>query len=485
MDDALMFVRYADSLWEGRGMEWNPEQGPVYGATSQLYVFAVALFRPLLADPIHAVIIPGLACWLVFLLLAWKLAGSIIQSTGARCLILTAAIPATYTLSLNMLTGMDTGLAAAWLVGLLLASRLGQNHWRIIVWSILGGLAWMARPELGLFGLGVPLVAALMGNRQAWRPFIGSILVFLASIAVVGWHYGSLIPLPFLAKSVDTLISGSAIGIFRLLAGDVFLDFLVLALLPLFISALGFHRPNWGTGKAEAWIGAATFLLLYIALSVLPVMGNYARFYIVLAPVIFAAALMGSKRIEATFQMPWSSRGIMAAALISACLPIGVGVQGLKSGLPTFSLNNTSIEADLSRFAPQFWVGIAEAASVEPGLSVATTEVGRPSVLFPVVIDLVGLNDRSIALKESTPLAKVLDMQPDIVWLPISSYPEMLNSFKDSPEFRNQYSVWLPGEIGAHLGVAVRKNGRGEAIIPILEEAAQAHQTRITSSWAR
>ena len=45
MDDAYMFVRYADHLLEFGDLRWNPDGEPVYGATSVLYVFALLPFR--------------------------------------------------------------------------------------------------------------------------------------------------------------------------------------------------------------------------------------------------------------------------------------------------------------------------------------------------------------------------------------------------------------------------------------------------------
>ena len=50
VDDAYMFLRYADNILAGNGFAWNPDGPRTYGCTSIAHAFLVAGARALFPD---------------------------------------------------------------------------------------------------------------------------------------------------------------------------------------------------------------------------------------------------------------------------------------------------------------------------------------------------------------------------------------------------------------------------------------------------
>lgn len=463
MDDALMFVRYADNLLAGHGMAWNPGEGSVYGATSLAYVFVVAAFRLVISDPAVCVLASGLACWTAFLAVAWSLIRKLSGGGLAASVVLACSAPGIHTLGLNMLTGMDTGLTVLWAAIWLHAFRADEeSEHPAAPW--LAGVAWLVRPELGVLCVG----AHLLARRRGW----GISVCCLAGVLAGCWLFlGSPLPLPFWAKSVSTGISGEpAIGVYRLLAGDALYDYLLVGFGLVF---LGSWSRVWQSAKTRPLVVLWAGLSLYVLAGVAPIMGNYGRFYMILLPFLVGAAALGAREATLTQEGAWK-RASLALALFGAALPVWVGLMGLRAGLGKWRPEMLGLQADLRSTGRRFWPAIEEAALMKDLPSVASTELGRPAVLFPRVLDLVGLNNPRRALQGSTALQETLNEKPDVVWLPLDTYQDTLNAFLASEKFRLQYRVWTTKELGRELGIGLKRGSPAEeALAPVVEKIAR------------
>ncbi len=89
---------------------------------------------------------------------------------------------------------------------------------------------------------------------------------------------------------------------------------------------------------------------------------------------------------------------------------------------------------------------------------VAASEVGYVAASAPQVkvLDLVGLNDTSIA-RHGFAMDYLLSAQPDVIWFPHYDYTHQRGVMMSDPRLLSQYDFY-PG--AANFGLAVRTTGR-------------------------
>jgi arabinofuranosyltransferase len=167
-DDAMISMRYADNLVQGRGLVWNPGER-VEGFSSPLWVFVLAGFR-ICFGRIHAIAAVqffGLALALSDLVLVTLITRRLLEGRAGRDLGMLAAVLMTitfYPLLYWSIMGMETGLLTPLLLLVIhrsLAGGRGQRAHRID--AILLSLACLTRPEAVLF------VAVFVGCDMARR----------------------------------------------------------------------------------------------------------------------------------------------------------------------------------------------------------------------------------------------------------------------------------------------------------------------------
>ncbi|NLI02722.1 MAG: hypothetical protein GX473_05265 [Candidatus Fermentibacter daniensis] len=178
IDDSFMFTRYADTvLSEGRFAP-NPGGEPAWGLTSPAFLSVIIPLRILLpGDPVLPLLLAGTVCGLAFLALLTRL---LLKAAGrdptarraALFLILFSAAFASHDIAFHFTSGMDTMFAMAWLtlyIGAFLARRP-----RAVLLGLLGGAAFVVRPDHLVFTLGTPAVVILCSSgrerRGALRP---------------------------------------------------------------------------------------------------------------------------------------------------------------------------------------------------------------------------------------------------------------------------------------------------------------------------
>jgi hypothetical protein len=196
-DDAYIYFRYADNLREGCGLSFNCGEAPVEGFTSPLYLLLLWLGGVLTADVEAWSQLLGPACLGAALVLAIRLAGDRPGWLGAAAAVGTAwVLTADDHLLHNAVSGLETGLAAAAVVGLTHAV-LRRDGPRTATWAVLGVLL---RPECGVFVLLLPMLP-WMRTRARVLAVVAPLLVITAVRLSI---FGDVLPNTYWAKAGGT-----------------------------------------------------------------------------------------------------------------------------------------------------------------------------------------------------------------------------------------------------------------------------------------
>jgi hypothetical protein len=113
------------------------------------------------------------------------------------------------------------------------------------------------------------------------------------------------------------------------------------------------------------------------------------------------------------------------------------------------------------------------AGSLEGAPRIALTEAGVVGSTVPEdhILDMVGLNDREIALHGPT-TDYIFSQHPDIIWMPHTSYTWLRGELFSDPRLLERYDVYA----GAfNYGVAIRKDAPD----------AQSYRAELATIWAR
>lgn len=196
-EDALITVVHAQNARDGIGLTHHAGEGLVQGFTS-----AISVLVPLAGE----LLVPGSGITTLRLASLVAAAGSVgIAYTITRRLGLamlpTAVVLAFLALSFNHvfygMAGMETQLAVLVVLGAVHALTTD----RIWLAGLLGGLAALARPELGLFSVAVLIWGLRRGWADAVRVIGALAAVTLPWVAFTTLYYGSPVPHTIRAKA--------------------------------------------------------------------------------------------------------------------------------------------------------------------------------------------------------------------------------------------------------------------------------------------
>jgi hypothetical protein len=398
-DDAYISLRYARNLAMGEGLVYNPGE-PVEGYTNFLWTVLAALPFLLEADPEGFLWIAGLASGVLVLAGAAYLTWAIRRQAAAAGIaaLLLAAVPA---VAAESVMGLETALFAA-LATLGLGRFLEERHSegpRPLAGALLG-LAALTRPE-GYLVAGLAFTADL--GRRGWhdRPFwwrwgtfallTGSHLAFRLA------YYGDLVPNTFHAK-----VGGGAAALERG-AGNVG-DF-GIAMLPVLVLALfgGFELVGRRSDQTDQiplrWLipALAVAYVVYVA----AVGGDFKptlRFFALPIALCAAMAAVAVESWAARLRYPWALT--VGSSVVTVCL-----VWTLMAGEGAREFARWRAEQiPVHRAAGRF---LGE--RMAPGSWLATGNAGLiPYTSRQPTIDIVGLCDRQIALRDVPEMGKAI-----------------------------------------------------------------------------
>jgi hypothetical protein len=503
LDDAYMFVRYADNFIENGLLSWNPGGAPVYGLTSILFLAIVIPVRLVLpGDPSLAASVSSQLSGLVFVYLMLLLMLRIAHTQGVKptLLILLAIFSLAngiHSVASHFVSGMDTMFVMAYLAAyVLLALRFEEHpHTESAVWlGVVGGCAFLARPDMLVFTLGLPLSGYFLHRRSLVGKLFGIALLVTISVVLIqilwAWSYfGYPLPLSFLTKGMDSY--GSFMNHqYRLVPYTEFLKYFVSYwfLFAIIGADLAINTRFWRSRESLLETGillSVIVFFVYYLFFVLQVMYRPQRFYYPTLPVLVFLSARGGlrlvRRLPASIRdglssspkiVRWLSLVLLAGVLLGPSMAVSKALfRKVRSG---HLLHYDLLMNYRDRFS-DFWVGLEHVSTLPNDLIIATTEVGRVAALNPhkQIVDLAGLNDPEIARRGFSSHYLLNERKPDLIYMPHPHYRERIENIISHRGFEAGYSYFTGASLGSIMGVAIRSDSKFHGqLLKIISETA-------------
>ena len=244
-DDAFISYRYAANFVEGNGLVWNPGER-VEGYTNFLWTLLVSIPLFLKADPVRFSQAAGIACFILSLIVTYRL--SLVFSVSRyQALLVVLILGTNYTFSEYATGGMETQLqvllftAATWLGLLIVDTRSTKLTLKHIAFSFVLSAALLTRLDSAIPAV-VLLAAVFFAQARRGRPLketAAFVLALLAPMIILigGWlvwkyrYYGGIIPNTFYAKvSSSTSYGRGLFYVYAFLRAYLFVPFVFIAL---------------------------------------------------------------------------------------------------------------------------------------------------------------------------------------------------------------------------------------------------------------
>ncbi len=509
-DDAFMFSRYAHNLLTQGQLAWNPDGVPVYGLTSPFYLVAVIPIQLLVpnVDPLVTLTLTsrlsGIAFILTLIALLWISLPLKRDFRQVAIAVIIVSLTWNGTASLNAANGMDTTFDM-WMLTLylLLACRFAQKREtaRILPAAVVGGLLFWVRPEYMVYSVLIPLGLIVFARDKHER---GSALCFGAMtagvlgviLAVNAAYFGTALPLPFFAKSggmyqEPNLLRNHEPMPFAMLVYFIvdYLPFFVIILLTTVLA----NRRWWKAERPDIRMVATgtAFLLVDYLFFVLQVMFFYQRFYHHVLPAIaflaghMLAYWLARDRIASALTHLWQKRQVLVTAAIGTFMALwmadwmGASFQPIDYDQPTNRLEIARIFAEAPPIdeadSDLVWPGLSGMVSISDSLTIATTEVGRISVISQqfTIVDLAGLNNPQMVF-EGFKVNRLLEQAPDVVYFH-PDYNLTNNLILEDVEFQRLYEHIPASRMDTVLGVAVRRDSANYlSLVALMQKAVDA-----------
>jgi hypothetical protein len=395
-DDTYIALKYVSNWLAGDGITWNPGER-VEGYSSFLHLVALAavttvgsdlVLAPRVVSFLSLSLLLGLGVWYLVYRERRELSPSQVVLGGIGVLLVAGSFP----LTAWALGGLEAPMYA--LVLTLAVAAFAElldappTRRRAIVASLLFGLAYLARPETGLF---VVLSVFWLLSRKSLRRLEPAALFVAPFAGVVGLHvlwryvyYGDLLPNTFYAKvsgMVDLRVKSGLDYLWDFVQSPPYLVPLILVALVAAVATRcvgrrGLYFLSCFTAFTAyvVWTGGDHMLAFRFFVPVIPL--GVLTAYWLLRPAV--------GKLESV-----SAVTVLALLLVGAC--------ALQPRSPR--LNPRSV--DPAAFFGKL-VGDYIAENWKPGSLIALHTAGSTPFYAPgmTYIDMLGLNDRHIARRE-------------------------------------------------------------------------------------
>ncbi len=503
MDDAYMFVRYADHVIHNGCLCWNVPGQPTYGLTAPAYLALVIPIRLLVPDAPGVAIIASslvggaLAMALLAVLLAKYVGASSVA--GARRLltlfVLGSLLIGSYPLAFHFTSGMDTTFALAALTALMIGHRQNEQRPGRVLTLALGlasGLIFFVRPDLVIYSVSIAAVGVVAARDAATRRRFGAILgVGVAMLALellaTNRYFGLPLPLPFYAKGMHSY-TGRILSVYRYTSYAEYKAFvehqwpLLVVALPSFVYLVRGRGLSAFT-PVELGVGVSTLAFTaYYLFFVLQILPHQARFYFPTVPALYLLAARALVLVLETDAAPvrWLLR---AQRTVGEHARLSPRLTASGTALILFGLTGVAcycarqVAAAVAEIRDQrtfdvsvryaatewdIWYRLDEISRLPNDLIMGTTEVGILSALNPqkFIIDLAGLNDTAV-VRHGFQVDRLLGAaRADILYLPHPDYSDMYRAITEDPWFRQNYEVFPAEQLNCTLGLAIRRDGK-------------------------
>lgn len=472
-DDALISLRYAQRLLEGKGLTWTDGR-PVEGYSNLLWVLLVAGVGAFGVELIQAARLLGIACVAVIIgvILRLYVFSDRLHSTwlpiSAGLLFLVMAGPvAVWTIG-----GLEQPLFAALLalsiffaLKLLDGGRLETRN--LLLLSLALGLMCITRPDGPIFVVATG-VALLFGRRdlgrKLWLLLLFPLLLYGGHLIFRVAYYGEWVPNSALVK-LEPSAAHAADGLAYVLGGGMALfPFSMLTIISLAVLCLNRQKRAVGVYLALT----AGLWGLYLIVIGGDVFAAY-RHFMPLA-VIFTFAIIEGVDTMLEWLRKREKASAPRVALVSVLLVVAYGInQYLDAG------NRWAISEHWVWSCQDLAVFLKEAFQEEQPVVAMTTAGCIPYWTDFPGIDMLGLNDYYIAHHPPSDTGSgfighelgdseyILGREPDIILFHVGSetprgLPGLL-SLPETARFREQYApVRLQLASGLEATIWVRKS---------------------------
>jgi len=394
-DDAMVSMRYARNLAEGRGLVFNPGEAPVEGFTNPLWTLWMALLHRTGVSEAKVALLVSLTSALLLLALmwvVWRIAREAFADAGERAEIAAAVTGLYYPLAFWSLRGMEVGALACAAYAAVLATMRLWREWsaRQTWWLALLAFAMpLIRPD-GAVPAGLILVFAALGVERGKRLRTAALVGGALLLSLVGQtafrlaYFGDALPNTYYLKMTGAPLLGRVHrGLFAL-ANDVRWHLWPLVLFALIGARLRERR---------------LALLATVALSQLAYSAyvggdawewfRYANRYIAVGvpalALLAAGGAMGLVGATPAGRRSWVARAVLAVLLIALSM----------RAIPDWIRTGGESVADDVRAAT---AGIRVRQVTTGDATIAVTWAGAiPYFSHRRTVDLLGKSDRYIA----------------------------------------------------------------------------------------
>ncbi len=495
VDDAYMFVRYANNVLEGNGIAWNQDGIQTYGATSILYLCCIVLLRWLFHGMENATVLMR-ASALFGLLTIVVNALAINNFMRAKTLMqfkLPLAMSMAYLLlspiyRYHAVSGMDTTISVfansilAW-ASFRLTVRGDLRS--ILLTALAGCFSFLARPDNLLYAVFLPVCCQLLlSDRDQRKTSARYLIVFGAMLLIdsfVKWMiFGDPLPLSFYAKA-----SGYYQGYVGAYQWNpvTYLIYFSSLVLPFVIPILIFIRKESLKIVAAFMIPIAlTFIYFF---SVVQIMGMEARYYVPALPFIVICSFLVvdhflAQQSEKRFALQLLDRSVHFRLLTVVGLILLLTQSAFRNSAGDvyerlFLLRKgvddhvAEYETKSGQMPPElgWWESIQAVSSLTSrlpeGTRVVMSEYGYIGAESPqiYIIDPLGLND-PVFSQQGFSASEFFNREPDLIWFPHPDYTAIVSAILDANEFWARYDYY-PGLFD--YGIAIRKDSRQYAMI--------------------
>jgi hypothetical protein len=412
-DDAYIYFRFVENMFNGCPLAYNCADGPVEGFTSPLFFILLTVGRVFTRDlesvsQLLGVLFIGMAMTVAVLTAAsprFDRVGQFPFVPVVRAAGVALVLGLDHFLLLHSVIGLETGLAALW-GALMLWSCTGQQRPWLRTLAIAG---IFVRPEFVLFIFLLPAFVPEARKVRYWVPFV------VAGALTVGTRlvlFGDFLPNTFWAKSGGTA-DHARLG--WLYIRDALTDYPTALFAPL---ALFFQ-------SGRRMVGYYLMVALVWTLFFLRSGGDffsYGRMFVPLVPGLTVLATLGLFAALDRLPIGWKQWSIAG--------PVVAGFLLLVPALWADSEHAIPEQHGMVRVGRWTQVG-KYLGNVHPGATVAATPVGAIGYFSGArILDLVGLVDRTVAKEgsripdlssrgkighERVHTEYILSQQPDII----------------------------------------------------------------------
>lgn len=401
-DDAMISMRYARNLVEGRGLVWNLGER-VQGYTNPAVTLVMAGIHLLPLDDLRTSLpfqLLNLVLLAACVVLVWRitrrLAGD--HRVAAAAALATALCAP---LAVWSLQGSDVGFVTCWLLfccDRVIARRDSAAPWPWSLLLVLSSGVWI-RPDVALLA-GLLWVGTLGWPGDRWRRALRWAAVQAAlggALLLFGWlYYGDPLPNTFYLKATGApLDSVLASGVRQL---DFWLPFGPVAVLPAALAVALRFRERGVALLGALCVGAVCYNMV--------VGGDWvasrgSRFVVPVLPLVLVLAALGFAASARRLARVWRGDGpVLAGSLLTALAALALGPppacrEWLRPDRPTMFRRDNERNVRLALYLREH---------AQPDTSIAVHWAGVPpyfSRLF--AIDVLGRSDRHIARRPIQP----------------------------------------------------------------------------------